>query len=69
MMGEPPIREQAVGRRTDGLHAAEAEPRNEGDYFGLALSRCARLRALAHATRGARAAGSPPATRATAGQV
>jgi predicted ATPase/DNA-binding CsgD family transcriptional regulator len=30
------------------LHTAEAQLRNEGNYFGLALSRCARLRELAH---------------------
>jgi predicted ATPase/class 3 adenylate cyclase/DNA-binding CsgD family transcriptional regulator len=30
------------------LHTAEAQQRDEGNYFGLALSRCARLRELAH---------------------
>ena len=30
------------------LHAAEAQLRDEGNYFGVALSRCARLRAIAH---------------------
>jgi class 3 adenylate cyclase len=30
------------------LHAAEAQLRDEGSYFGIALSRCARLRAIAH---------------------
>jgi predicted ATPase/DNA-binding CsgD family transcriptional regulator len=30
------------------LHAAEAQLRDEGNYFGIALSRCARLRAIAH---------------------
>ena len=30
------------------LHTAEAELRDDGAYFGLALSRCARLRAIAH---------------------
>ncbi len=30
------------------LHTAEAQLRDEGNYFGLALSRCARLRELAH---------------------
>jgi class 3 adenylate cyclase len=31
-----------------GLHTAEAQLRDEGNYFGVALSRCARLRAIAH---------------------
>ena len=30
------------------LHTADAQLRDEGNYFGLALSRCARLRAIAH---------------------
>lgn len=30
------------------LHTAEAQLRNEGNYFGPALNRCARLRAAAH---------------------
>ena len=30
------------------LHTAEAQLRDEGNYFGLALSRCARLRAIAN---------------------
>jgi class 3 adenylate cyclase len=30
------------------LHSADAQLRDEGNYFGLALSRCARLRAIAH---------------------
>ena len=30
------------------LHTAEAQLRDEGNYFGLALSRCARLRAIAY---------------------
>src|ERR1700733_6995908 len=30
------------------LHTAEAQLRDEGNYFGVALSRCARLRAIAH---------------------
>ncbi len=30
------------------LHAAEAQIRDEGNYFGVALSRCARLRGIAH---------------------
>ena len=30
------------------LHTGEAQLRDEGNYFGLALSRCARLRATAH---------------------
>ena len=30
------------------LHTAEAQLRDEGNYFGAALSRCARLRAIAH---------------------
>src|ERR1700722_8736211 len=30
------------------LHTAEAQLRDEGNYFGIALSRCARLRAIAH---------------------
>src|ERR1700759_1862966 len=29
------------------LHTADAQLRDEGNYFGLALSRCARLRAIA----------------------
>ncbi len=30
------------------VHTAEAQRRNEGNYFGQAVNRCARLRALAH---------------------
>jgi class 3 adenylate cyclase len=30
------------------LHTAEAQLRNEGNYFGSAVNRCARLRAAAH---------------------
>jgi predicted ATPase/class 3 adenylate cyclase/DNA-binding CsgD family transcriptional regulator len=30
------------------LHTAEAQLRDEGNYFGVALSRCARIRAIAH---------------------
>ncbi|MCA1702158.1 MAG: adenylate/guanylate cyclase domain-containing protein [Actinobacteria bacterium] len=30
------------------LHTAEAQLRNEGNYFGPAVHRCARLRAVAH---------------------
>ena len=30
------------------LHTADAQLRDEGNYFGLALSRCARLRGVAH---------------------
>ena len=30
------------------LHTGEAQLRDEGNYFGVALSRCARLRAIAH---------------------
>ncbi|MHB8690034.1 MAG: ATP-binding protein [Solirubrobacteraceae bacterium] len=30
------------------LHTAEAQLRDEGNYFGVALSRCARIRAVAH---------------------
>jgi predicted ATPase/class 3 adenylate cyclase/DNA-binding CsgD family transcriptional regulator len=30
------------------LHTAEAQLRDEGNYFGIALSRCARLRAIAN---------------------
>src|SRR5947209_8824114 len=30
------------------LHAAEAQLRDEGNYFGQAVNRCARLRAIAH---------------------
>ena len=30
------------------LHTGEAQLRDEGNYFGLALNRCARLRAIAH---------------------
>ncbi|MGH3775154.1 MAG: LuxR C-terminal-related transcriptional regulator [Pseudonocardiaceae bacterium] len=30
------------------LHTAEAQLRNEGNYFGRAVNRCARLRAIAH---------------------
>src|SRR4051812_38725879 len=30
------------------LHTADAQPRDDGNDFGLALSRCARLRAIAH---------------------
>jgi predicted ATPase/class 3 adenylate cyclase/DNA-binding CsgD family transcriptional regulator len=30
------------------LHTGEPELRDEGNYFGVALSRCARLRAIAH---------------------
>jgi class 3 adenylate cyclase len=30
------------------LHTAEAQLRNEGNYFGPAVNRCARLRAVAH---------------------
>jgi predicted ATPase/class 3 adenylate cyclase/DNA-binding CsgD family transcriptional regulator len=30
------------------LHTAEAQLRDEGNYYGIALSRCARLRAIAH---------------------
>ncbi|MGZ6564447.1 MAG: helix-turn-helix transcriptional regulator [Solirubrobacteraceae bacterium] len=30
------------------LHTAEAQLRDEGNYFGVALSRCARLRGIAH---------------------
>src|ERR1700733_8945388 len=30
------------------LHTAEAQLRDEGNYFGIALSRCPRLRAIAH---------------------
>ncbi|MGH3984533.1 MAG: NB-ARC domain-containing protein, partial [Pseudonocardiaceae bacterium] len=30
------------------LHTAEAQLRNEGNYFGQAVNRCARLRAIAH---------------------
>jgi len=30
------------------LHTGDAQLRDEGNYFGLALSRCARLRAVAH---------------------
>ncbi len=30
------------------LHTADAQLRDEGNYFGLALSRCARLRSIAH---------------------
>ncbi len=30
------------------LHTAEAQRRDEGNYFGQAVSRCARLRAVAH---------------------
>jgi predicted ATPase/class 3 adenylate cyclase len=30
------------------LHTGEALRRNEGNYFGLAINRCARLRAIAH---------------------
>ncbi len=38
----PPLRVRVA------LHTAEAQLRDEGNYFGLALSRCARLRELAH---------------------
>lgn len=31
-----------------GLHTGEAQLRDEGNYFGQAVTRCARLRALAH---------------------
>ncbi|MGH3998259.1 MAG: adenylate/guanylate cyclase domain-containing protein, partial [Pseudonocardiaceae bacterium] len=31
-----------------GLHTAEAQRRDEGDYFGHAVNPCARLRAIAH---------------------
>jgi predicted ATPase/class 3 adenylate cyclase/DNA-binding CsgD family transcriptional regulator len=31
------------------LHTAEAQLRDEGNFFGIALSRCARIRAIAHA--------------------
>lgn len=30
------------------LHTAEAQLRDEGNYFGVALSRCARLRGIAN---------------------
>ena len=30
------------------LHTADAQLRDEGNYFGVALNRCARLRAIAH---------------------
>src|SRR5437763_8309324 len=30
------------------LHTAEAQLRDEGNYFGQAVNRCARLRAIAH---------------------
>lgn len=30
------------------VHTAEAELRDEGNYFGRAVNRCARLRAIAH---------------------
>jgi predicted ATPase/class 3 adenylate cyclase/DNA-binding CsgD family transcriptional regulator len=30
------------------LHTADAQLRDEGNYFGIALSRCARLRGIAH---------------------
>ncbi|MEA2421463.1 MAG: hypothetical protein QOF55_562, partial [Thermoleophilaceae bacterium] len=30
------------------LHTADAQLRDEGNYFGVALSRCARVRAIAH---------------------
>jgi len=30
------------------LHTADAQLRDEGNYFGIALSRCARIRAIAH---------------------
>ena len=30
------------------LHTADAQLRDEGNYFGVALSRCARIRAIAH---------------------
>ncbi|MGH3836607.1 MAG: adenylate/guanylate cyclase domain-containing protein, partial [Pseudonocardiaceae bacterium] len=30
------------------LHTAEAQLRDEGNYFGRAVNRCARLRAIAH---------------------
>ncbi len=30
------------------LHTAQAQPRDEGSYFGRAVNRCARLRAVAH---------------------
>ena len=33
------------------LHTADAELRDEGNYFGVALSRCARLRAIADGGR------------------
>jgi class 3 adenylate cyclase len=53
------------------LHTAEAQLRDERNYFGVALSRCARLRALAHggqtllsrATGDLAADGLPPGAR------
>jgi len=39
---KPPLRVRVA------LHTAEAQLRDGGNYFGLALSRCARLRELAH---------------------
>lgn len=37
----------ALGVRI-ALHTADAQLRDEGNYFGVALSRCARVRAIAH---------------------
>jgi hypothetical protein len=37
----------AAPRVRIALHTAEAQRRDEGNYFGLAVNRCARLRALA----------------------
>jgi predicted ATPase/class 3 adenylate cyclase/DNA-binding CsgD family transcriptional regulator len=47
-MGAHAWPEGPVLRVRIALHTAEAQLRDEGNYFGLALSRCARLRELAH---------------------
>jgi predicted ATPase/class 3 adenylate cyclase len=43
-----PWPEGAVLRVRIALHTGEAARRDEGNYFGLAINRCARLRAIAH---------------------
>ncbi|HEX6402611.1 MAG TPA: adenylate/guanylate cyclase domain-containing protein [Pseudonocardiaceae bacterium] len=40
--------ERASLRLRIALHTAEAQRRNEGNYFGQAINRCARLRGIAH---------------------
>ena len=47
----------AAVRMRIALHTAEAQLRDEGNYFGQAVNRCARLRAVAHGGQGVAAPG------------